>query len=39
MLSGMYGSNPELLLDRVGAGVAEVIWQQLCLLLLQAYDN
>lgn len=27
MLSGMYGSNPELLLDRVGAGIAEVTWQ------------
>ena len=26
-LSGMYGMNPELLLDRVGAGVAEVMLQ------------
>lgn len=26
-LSGMYGMNPELLLDRVGAGVAEVTLQ------------
>lgn len=28
MLSGMYGSNPALLLDRVGAGIAEVTWQR-----------
>lgn len=38
-LSGMYGMNPELLLDRAGAGVAEVTLQHALLGFVLTPDH